>query len=146
MKKLVFSIDIDAPKEKVWNLMLAPESYKEWVAASWPGSFYKGNWAKGEKINFVSDDGSGTQAMIKEITPFESISAVHIAILLSGGVEDTTSELAKNWIGIEEQYIFSQTGNKTKLSVNISTQPDWAQMFEEGWPNALKKLKEICER
>jgi uncharacterized protein YndB with AHSA1/START domain len=146
MKKLVFNISINAPKQKVWDTMLQPETYKEWVAASWPGSFYKGKWARGEKISFISDDGSGTLALIQELKPGEFISAVHIAILLAGGIEDTASELAKNWVGITEQYTFKANNGTTELAIEINTKPDWEKMFNDGWPNALKKLKEICER
>ena len=125
--------------------MLQPDTYKEWTAASWPGSYYEGEWKAGKDIKFISDDGSGTLAHIKEVKPFEHIASEHIAILQKGGIEDTTSEQAKNWIGITENYNFKETKGETTLIVEIITRPDWEKMFNDGFPNALKKLKEICE-
>jgi uncharacterized protein YndB with AHSA1/START domain len=146
MKKLVYKINIEAPKQKVWNTMLQPDSYKKWVASSWPGSFYKGSWEQGEQIRFIGKDGSGTLAQIKDLNLYKNIDAEHIAILLNGVVEDTTSDLARNWVGITEKYTFSETDGKTELTVTINTNPEWEKMFDDGWPNALMKLKELCEQ
>lgn len=146
MKQLSYQISIHAPVQEVWNTMLQPDTYKQWVAASWPGSFYQGKWEKNERIRFVSEDGSGTLARIEAITPNQFIHAKHIAVLQPGGIEDSTSELAKGWIGITEHYLFTENNNDTVLEIAIQTNPAWEKMFNQGWPNALQKLKEICEQ
>jgi phage-related protein len=146
MEKLKFSISIACDKQKVWDTMLHPDTYKEWVAASWPDSFYKGYWAENENISFISEDGSGTLAHIESLVPYKYILAKHIAILNAGGIEDRESELAKNWIGISESYAFNNIGEGTELTINIETRDEWKKMFNEGWPAALAKLKEICEK
>ncbi len=38
MKTLHFSTRIHAPRERVWQLMLAPDSYREWPTAFCEGS------------------------------------------------------------------------------------------------------------
>jgi phage-related protein len=146
MEKLEFKISIAADKHKVWDTMLHPDTYKEWVAASWPDSFYKGHWAENENISFISEDGSGTLAHIETFVPYKYILAKHIAVLNAGGVEDTESEFAKNWIGISESYTFDSTGEGTELTINIETREEWKKMFNDGWPGALAKLKAICEQ
>jgi uncharacterized protein YndB with AHSA1/START domain len=145
MKKLEYSIEIDAPATKVWKTMLDPESYKQWVQESWPGSFYEGTWEQGKTIRFIGDNGSGTLARIDELVPNKSMKADHIAVLLPGGIEDTESNEAKGWIGTKENYTFVANGNKTSLFIEIITNPDWQKMFDDGWPVALNKLKQICE-
>ncbi len=146
MEKLTFNVNIAAPKEKVWDTMLQPGTYREWVAASWPGSVYKGKWEPGEKISFISENGSGTLALIKELKPYSYIFAEHIAVLKAGGIEDTKSEQAKGWIGTTESYAFTEANGITGLKVEMNTNTAWEKMFNDGWPNALVKLKEICER
>jgi uncharacterized protein YndB with AHSA1/START domain len=146
MEKLEFKISIAADKHKVWDTMLQLDTYKEWVGASWPDSFYKGNWAENENISFVSTDGSGTLAHIESLIPYQYICAKHMAILNEGGVVDTESEFAQNWIGISESYTFNSTGEDTELIVNIETPEKWKKMFNDGWPGALAKLKEMCEQ
>lgn len=144
MKNLEYKIHINAPSQKVWETMIQPDTYKKWVAASWPDSFYEGEWKKNEKIKFISKDGSGTLALIEVFKPYEYISAKHIAVL-DKDKEDYDSDVAKNWIGTMENYLFSEHNGETDLTVEMKVYPDWQKMFDDGFPNALKKLKEICE-
>ena len=53
MQKLHFNIEINAPKEKVWNTMLDDKTYRIGTEPFMPGSYYKGNWDKGSKILFL---------------------------------------------------------------------------------------------
>lgn len=145
MKKLEFRIDIAASKQKVWDTMLNPETYKKWVSASWPGSYYEGTWKQGEDIKFLSPGHGGTLATLVEHKPYEHLLAKHIAIIDSAGKEDRKGDDAKGWIGTTEAYRFTEKNGQTELKVEINTSPDWEKMFTDGWPNALAKLKEISE-
>lgn len=146
MENLEYRTVINAPAKKVWDSMLQKETYEQWVAKSWPDSSYEGKWSKGEKVRFIGPDGSGTLAELTEVKPYEKVFARHIAVLNPGGVEDTTSEVAKGWIGITEGYTFNEQNGKTTLTVSIQTNPAWRKMFDEGWPTALQELKKIAER
>lgn len=146
MKKLEYKISINAPAEKVWNTMLGPDGYQEWTGVSWPGSLYEGNWKQGEDIRFVSKDGAGLLAHLKAVDPYKYVSAEHIAVLGNGGVEDRSSEMAKSLIGTLENYTFNESNGKTEVLVEIHTDPKWEKAFNDGWPGALNKLKEISER
>jgi uncharacterized protein YndB with AHSA1/START domain len=146
MEHLEYKIAIAAPAKKVWEIMLQEETYRQWVAKSWPNSFYEGKWKQNEKIRFIGPDGSGTLAEMVEVKPYENILAKHIAVLGPGGVEDRSSEVAKGWIGTTEGYRFSEHQGKTTLTVTIETTPGWRQMFDDGWPAALEELKRLAER
>jgi len=146
MKKLIFKADIRASKEKVWKTMLDPVTYIEWVKNSWPNSYYDGEWEKGTNIKFISPGRGGTLANLEECKPCDYIMARHIAVLNPNLTEDRTSNIAKDWIGISESYTFSENNKVTTITVEINTNPSWQRMFTDGWPAALKKLKEICER
>jgi uncharacterized protein YndB with AHSA1/START domain len=146
MKKLQFKIDIAANRQKVWDTMLKPETYKEWVQASWPGSYYEGNWKQGENLKFLSPGHGGTLATIVELRAHEFILAEHVAVIDSKGAEDRNSEEAKGWIGTTEAYTFSEKSGKTEVRIDVNTNPSWEKMFTDGWPNALGKLKEMCEK
>ena len=125
--------------------MLEPATYKEWTGAAWPGSLFEGEWKQGENIRFTGPDGSGTLATITELQPYQTVRAEHVAILQRGGLEDKTSEQAKGWIGTLENYTFIPQDDFTELKVDMETSPDWEKMFNDGWPVALARLKEICE-
>ena len=117
MKKITFSIDINAAPAKVWETMLAPETYKEWVNPVWPGSYYEGEWKEGHQLRFISPGRGGTLAVLEKVIPYHTISAKHIAIIKADGTKDTASEAAKSWMGTTENYTFTPAGNGTRLQL-----------------------------
>jgi uncharacterized protein YndB with AHSA1/START domain len=151
MTDLHYTIDINAPKEKVWHVMLEPETYTEWTGPFYPGSYYEGSWDKGSKIKFVAeDDGkvSGMFSQIVENIPYEYVSIEHLGEIIDGQ-EDTSSKSAKQWVGSHENYRFTEKDGKTTLDVELTgsnVSDEMTKMLEGMWPQALEKLKEICER
>lgn len=146
MKTLEFNIDINASKEKVWNTMLQLDTYEQWTNVSWPGSSYEGEWKQGTAIRFGSPGHGGTYAELEELKPYEHIHAVHTAVINPDGSLDRDSEMAKGWVGTTESYTFTEKNGKTELHVHMKVNPDWESMFNEGWPPALEKLKELSEQ
>src|SRR3989338_3223520 len=150
MQKLHFSIEINAPRERVWHTMLDDKTYREWTKAFGPGGHYKGNWNKGSKIVFIGSDPEtgeegGMVSRIAENRLYEFISIEHMGII-KNGVEDTTSDGAKKWTPAFENYTFKETNGKTEVLVDVNIAKEFAEMFEKMWPPALKNLKEISER
>jgi uncharacterized protein YndB with AHSA1/START domain len=147
MQKLRYSITIDAPREKVWDTMLGPETYKAWTNVSWPGSLYEGEWTEGSQIAFRGGDGAGgTLAQLTSVRPFEHVHAEHTAVIGDDGREDRESDVAKSWVGTTEKYTFNDKNGSTEVVVDIETFPEWESMFNEGWPSALQALKELAEQ
>lgn len=150
MQKLHFSILIYAPKDKVWHSMLDDKPYQEWTKAFNEGSYYKGNWEKGSKMLFLGPDPNtgeegGMVSRIAENKPYEFISIEHLGIV-QNGVEDTTSEVARKWAPAFENYTFNDKDGATEVLVDIDIEDEHAQMFNEMWPEALRKLKELAEK
>ncbi len=149
-EKMHFEIVIHAPVRKVWETMLTQETYKEWTSVFEPTSHYEGSWNKGSKIKFLAADGSGMLSEIAENILYEFVSIKHLGEI-KNGVEDTTSEAVKRWLPAFENYSFTEKGAETLLVVDMEM-PQTAEakamkeMFEGMWPNALLKLKEICEK
>ena len=147
MKTLHFETSIDATPQKVWETMLDKDTYVQWTDVAWPGSSYIGEWKQGSSIRFTGDEGGGgTLAEITELKPYSKVVAEHVAILLEGGKEDRDSDMAKGWIGTTETYTFTGENGGTKLEVELTTNPEWASMFEDGWPKALEALKQLAEQ
>jgi uncharacterized protein YndB with AHSA1/START domain len=146
MSTLKFKIRISASPEKVWETMLHPVTYREWVNVSWPGSRFEGTWEQGQHLKFVSQNEGGTMAILDEHQPYEFSKARHIAVINRDGSLDKDSDVAKGWVGTTESYTFTEIDGVTELGVEINCQPEWEAMFKDGWPSALEKLKEISER
>lgn len=145
MKSLQYTVTIDAPREKVWDVMLGRDTYLKWANVAWPGSNVEGDWSEGSRMRFGGEQGGGTVAVINESRRPERLVAEHVAVLTEQGEEDTESDVAKGWIGAMESYTFNEKNGGTELVVNIETQPDWVEMFDEGWPVALQALKKLVE-
>jgi hypothetical protein len=145
MKKLVYATVIDAPRETVWDRMLAPATYERWTAAFAEGSHFEGSWAEGARIRFLGPGGSsGMVSTIAANRRPAFLSILHLGIV-KGGVEDTTSEAVKGWAGAHENYTFSEKGSGTELTIELDVTPDFEDYMNETWPKALARLREICE-
>lgn len=150
MQKIHFSITIKAPREKVWNTMLADATYRQWTAAFNPGSYFKGSWDEGSRILFLgpNPDGTGEGGMISRIAEnrlHEFISIEHLG-MIKDGVEDTTSDMAKQWTPAFENYTLRESPGATELLIDIDVPDEYKIMFEDMWPRALQLLKELAEK
>jgi hypothetical protein len=84
---------------------------------------------------------------IKENRKHEFISVEHLG-MIQNGKDDTSSEEAKAWAGAHENYTFTEKDGATELHIDLmgNIPEEVVQMFDDMWPNALNKLKEIAER
>jgi uncharacterized protein YndB with AHSA1/START domain len=150
MGKLVYTVDINAPKQKVWDVMLDDKTYREWTGAFHEGSYYEGSWDEGSPIRFLAMDEGKLGGMLSKIVknvPYEYISIEHLGEVVDGQ-DDTMSEDAQQWIGSHENYTFKEKDGVTTLLVELDGEgvtDEMTEMFEQMWPPALSKLKEIAE-
>ncbi len=149
MEKLHYTIVINAPKEKVWDTMLADQTYREWTSVFNAGSYFKGDWSQGSKILFLGPDPvtgeeGGMVARIAENKPYEFVSVEHLGFY-KDGVEDTESEEVKKWAHATENYTFKEVDGGTEVQVDLQGNAEMAEMFNETWPLALQKLKALAE-
>lgn len=145
MQMLHLSISIDATKKEVWHTMLDDKTYRIWADIFSKGSHFKGSWEKGSKIHFLGPDDMGIFSRIEENRPYEFISIQHLGYI-KDGKEDLKSKGAKAIAGAYENYTLKEKNGITELSVDVDTNEEYKEMFEDLWPKALLKLKELAER
>ncbi|MBX2890928.1 MAG: SRPBCC domain-containing protein [Saprospiraceae bacterium] len=144
MKQLIFSIQINAPKEKVWNTLLDDKTYRQWTSVFHEGSYAVGDWSEGSKILFLGPEGSGMTSRIFRHVPNEFLSIQHLGTV-NNGVEDFGSEETKKWSGALENYAVQEKNGVTTLNIETDTAEDFEAHMRETWPRALAKLKELTE-
>jgi uncharacterized protein YndB with AHSA1/START domain len=140
METLTFFVDINAPKEKVWDVLWSDAGYREWTAAFTPGSYAESDWQQGSKITFLSPQGNGMFAIIEKKIPNHEMSFVHQGEIING-VEEK-----KDWAGARESYFLKETDGVTTLRVELDATEDFQNYFKETFPKALALVKEIAER
>ncbi len=157
MEKLQFKISINAPVARVYDIMLGISSkstYEQWTYLFNPTSTYEGSWSKGSKILFIGIDENGEKggmvSRIAEIIPNRFVSIQHYG-LFKADKEITEGPEVEKWANGFENYSFEETSGPdsyqgTTLTVDLDTNEDFLDYMNESYPNALAKLKELCEK
>ncbi len=145
MEKYQFKKSIEAPREKVWNILWGKETYPVWTAPFAEGSNVITDWKEGSKVLFVDGKGDGMVSKLVESRPNEFMSFQHLG-MVKDGQEDTTSDKVKSWAGATENYTLATVNGNTELTIDIDLTEDMKEYFEKTWPLALDKLKELSEQ
>lgn len=145
MERTQFKISIDAPREKVWDILWSESTYPEWTSAFSEGSRAETDWKKGSKVLFLGSSNEGMVAKIEDNIPNEFMSIRHVGVV-KDGVEDLTSSQAQEWSGSLENYTLRNVNNKTELVVEMDITDEYRDYFNTTFPKALGKVKELAEK
>ncbi|GAB2775603.1 SRPBCC domain-containing protein [Salinimicrobium soli] len=152
MKRMQYSQVINAPAKKVYDTMLGIsniKTYQQWTAEFNPTSTYEGSWEKGSKIYFIGTDENGRRGgMVSEIAdniPNQFVSIRHYGTL-DGEKEITEGPEVEKWAGGMENYSFEEKNGVTTVTVENDVHGDYLDYFNNTWPMALKKLKQLSEQ
>lgn len=142
-----FSKTINAPVQKVWDIMLWDEWYRQRTKPFNPAwSRYEGDRSQGSKIRFLWPDPrdatkiGGMYSEIAENKPYEFISIRHL-----GEVNGTEVKEMPEWDGASENYSFSEKEGVTTVDIRLDVPEDFKEYMEETWPQALTALKDLSE-
>jgi uncharacterized protein YndB with AHSA1/START domain len=144
IRKHTFQVEINATPEKVWNVLLNDETYRQWTIVFCEGSFYKGDLKQGGRVHFLTPSGEGMYADIIFYTPHSNILFQHIGEMLNF-VEQPVDEATEKWTGAFENYILKDNGASTTLIAEIDLTPEHVDFFNKNFPKGLEKIKELSE-
>ena len=152
MKKLQFKVTIKAPVSRIYNLMLGisnKSTYEQWTALFNPTSTYEGSWTKGTKMLFIGVDENGEKGgMVSRIVdniPNRFVSIQHYG-LYKANKEITEGPEVEKWANGYENYSFEENNGSTTLTIDLDVNNDFLDYMNETYPQALEKLKELCEK
>ncbi len=150
MKTLYYTAFIQASPEKVYGIMLARDTYREWTKPFSTTSDIDGDWSEDSKMYFISTDEKGDKmGMISTIDkniPAEVVTIRHIGIFNQEG-EAYSGEAVDSWKNAYEIYRFQPFDDGTKLTCSVEIEGyDYEKSFDVQWPEALQILKELCEK
>ena len=152
MKKLQFTVNINAPATRIYNFMLGmnnKSTYQQWTALFNATSTYEGTWEKGSKILFIGVDEKGEKggmvSRIVENIPNRFVSIQHYG-LVQNDEEITEGPEVEKWANGFENYSFEENNGTTTVTVDLDTTEEFLDYMNETYPKALEKLKELCEK
>jgi len=143
-KRIKKSIQISAPKEKVWDVLFTDHYTRIWYKAFGEGSRADTDWEVGSKAIFSDDSNSGLIGEVIVNQPNEKLSVEYKGIL-NNDQEDYDSELAKEVKGGRETYHISEKEGGTYLEIESDMAPEYFDEMSEAWDNALEKVKTLSE-
>ena len=141
LNQLHYTVDIAAPREKVWRILWDDASFRDWSSVFAEGSYAVSDWKEGSTVQFI-DPGSnaGMSAVIEQKRPNEYISFRHEAEIKDGEIQPTPA-----WSGAHENYTLATRDGRTTLTVDLDAPDEYRQMFEDKFPQALKRVKSLSE-
>ncbi|KFC22844.1 SRPBCC family protein [Chryseobacterium sp. FH1] len=146
METFKYQTEIDAPAEKVWDILWKEDTYSKWTHFFSPGSQMVTDWKVGGKTYFT--DVSKKNGMVSTIDKIEKNKYLIFKHLgeITDGVEDTESEKVKVWSGSKEAYYLEENNGKTTLKVEVDSDENYKEMFDNGFTKGLQIIKELSEK
>ena len=141
MKELQFTIEINAPKEKVWDTMWQDEVFRQWAGLIDPGTYMVGDLAVGNEVQFISGNGYGVTSLVEKLSDGEYLLLRHSADTQDVGER----ERDKQWTGGKEEYTLTETDGITTLTIAFDVPPELEEIMNTSYPKAMGKLKELTE-
>ncbi|QQS44239.1 hypothetical protein IPM65_01420 [Candidatus Roizmanbacteria bacterium] len=143
MNELQFSIQIHAPKEKVWETLWQDKTFRLWADLIDPGTYMKGDMKEGNEIQFISsENGYGVTSLVEKVVIGEYLLLRHSADTQEKGKR----EREKEWTGGKECYTLDEKDGITNLTVSFDVPPDLETYFKVNYPKAMERIKEMAER
>ncbi|HZB14483.1 MAG TPA: SRPBCC domain-containing protein [Chryseolinea sp.] len=144
MERHQFKTTINAPREKVWEILWGDETYPQWTSAFSEGSQVQTDWKKGSKVLFLDGKGDGMVSVVADNIANEFMSFKHLG-MLNNGKEDLETAKQKGWSGAIENYTLKTVNGQTELTIDQDVEADYKEYFLSTWPKALEKLKTLAE-
>lgn len=142
MDEMTFTIEINASKEKVWSTLWEDETFRDWAGLIDPGTYMRGELKEGNEVEYISaENGYGVTSLVKELIANEYLLLFHQADTQGSG-EQTRD---KQWTGGKESYALSENDGITKLTTIFDVPPELEAYFNDAYPKALERVKELAE-
>jgi uncharacterized protein YndB with AHSA1/START domain len=142
MKRQVFSIDIKAPRAKVWRVLWDDESFRDWANLIDEGMTLVGELKEGNTVEFVSAVGGyGVRSQVVRLVPGELVSLKHLT-----DTEDLgAAERADEWTGGTEDYTLVEQAGVTTLKLATDVPPTQEATMSVRLPLALDRVRALAE-
>jgi hypothetical protein len=143
MQKQQFSVEIKAPRERVWNTLWEDKTFRDWANTVDEGTYMVGELKEGNEVQFISSvSGYGVTSLVEKLTLNEFVSFRQIADTKDSGER----EREKEWTGGTESYSLAENDGVTTLTVDIDVPPGQEETFRVRFPKALERVRILAEK
>ncbi len=143
-KQIQKSIDIGAPKEKVWEVLFGEKS-NEWLEVFSEGTHVETDWQEGSTVVFVDNSQTGLVGKIVANKPHQELTIEYTGEVIDGKEEYETED-AKSMLGAQEHYILTENNGITHLAISAAMDENFFDLMSASWDTALEKIKQSSEK
>lgn len=137
-----FSIEINSPKEIVWDTLWQDKTLRQWAGIIDPGTHMVGDLKVGNEVQYISGNGYGVTSLVEKLTPNEYLLLRHSADTQDRGKRERKNE----WTGGKESYSITEKDGTTTLTTAFDVPPEQEEYFKVNYPTALEKVKALAEK
>ena len=143
MKEMQFSVEINAPKETVWNTLWQDKTFREWAGIIDPETHMVGELKEGNEVQFISAaNGYGVTSLVEQLVAGEFVLLKHRADTQGHGEQKRADE----WTGGKETYSLGEKDGVTTLTAAFDVPTELEEMFKVSYPKALARVKVLAEQ
>jgi len=144
MIKIKHSTRINAPADKVWDMMWDYNTYCQWTRPFSDGSYAVSDWKQGSKVHFLVPSGGGMYSKISRMEKNKCMVFKPIGEIKNFEELEPTDEM-KSWQEGAESYFLEEENGSTLLTVELDTIEQYADMFNDAFPKSLEIIKQLSE-
>jgi uncharacterized protein YndB with AHSA1/START domain len=139
MKNLQFSIEIKAPRKKVWSTLWQEKTFHEWADIIDPGMYIEGDLKEGNRVKFMSPKGFSVSSLVESFIVNELVSFRHM-MDIKGSVE-----VENEWTGGMESFSLTEYSGVTTLTIELDTPTELEENFKVILPKVLERVRMMSE-
>lgn len=143
MINLKYEIEIDAPRERVWEVLWNEESYAKWTSPFSPTSQVKSAWTENGEVLFLDGNNCGMVSVIERLDAPSSMIFRHKG-MIENGVTTMFGE-DSDWKDSKEAYRLDDSHGGTRLRVEVETAENYTGFMNDAFPKALEIVRKLSE-
>lgn len=142
LQTLAFSVRVNAPAEKVWDILWSKEGYRQWTAPFCEGSYYETSaFEEGNTIRLLSPDGKGLNSILHTVEYPKYLAFQHI-----GEIDNFKEVTPDGWEKAMETYEIIPLNTGVEVITRVETAPEYVDHMNRLFPLALNELKRLAEK
>lgn len=146
MDTLSYHTIIEAPKEKIWNVLWSKETFSNWRKYFYEENYFFTDWKVGGKTYFLVSKGNGKSSSITHLNAPDEVTFNHLGYLREG-IEDINSKAVKEWSGAPERFVLIPLDDgKIRLQIELKDFENKKEILDKTIPQGLQLIKQEAEK
>lgn len=144
METYNFNININAPKQKVWDVLWEEATYSKWSSVFNECSDGAPGLKEGSKLLFLDADNHDLASKVGTRIENSQMTFKYLGEAIAG-IEQPVNQEIEQWEGTTESFTLNENNGVTELAVEVNSTKDYKDYFHKAFPKALKMVKQLAE-